>query len=80
MRYNIFTALEGYGLTALFIADFIALIIFHNDLTLAGIFGLVFILGAVKFYFGTKNMKSFGFTVGKGLRVEYYRSKKQGKR
>ena len=68
-------ALEGYGLTALFIADFIALLLFYRIVVLAAIFGIVFILGSVKFYLGTKNIKSFSYSFQKGLKVEYYKSK-----
>lgn len=54
-------AVKGYGLTALFIADFVALLMVNNILVQLFL-GVVFILGAVQFYFGSKNIESFEFT------------------
>ena len=64
-------AVAGYGITLFYITDFMALVIYYNTY-LVVVFGIVFILGAVKLYFGAKNLKSFSFNHKTGFKVEYY--------
>ena len=72
-------AIAGYGLTLFYIADFIALVVYSNTY-LIFIFGAVFILGAVRLYFGAKNLKSFSFNHKSGFRVDYYEEPSSKKR
>ena len=73
-------AVKGYGITLFYIADFICLIVFHNVIYLAIIFGIVFLLGSVRLYFGAKNLKSFSFDHKSGFKVEYYDPSKKSNR
>ncbi len=66
-----YEALKGYSATILFIADFVALI-FSRNILISSVLGIVFVLGGVKIYLGSKNIKRFSYLFRKGLVVEYF--------
>lgn len=70
-RTTYYEALKGYFATILFIADFVVLI-FSRNILINSILGIVFVLGSVKIYLGTKNIKRFSYSIQKGLVVEYF--------
>ena len=61
MKMPTSAAIKGYAITVLYLADFFALIFVNRGIVVTGILGVVFILGAIKFYIGVKAIKSFEF-------------------
>lgn len=61
MKKPIFPAILGYVLTILYISDFLALVLINKSFIVNCILGVVFIIGTVKFYLGSKGIKSIEF-------------------
>ena len=67
------TAIIGYTLTAFFLADFLALVFVVRNILLMSILGIVLIIGSVKFYLGSKNIKSIEFKANPfKLKITYF--------
>ena len=68
-------AVVGYGLSIFFIADFAAFLFINNIITRA-VLGVILIIGTVRFYIGSKDIKLFEFSQSPfKLKIEYYRHK-----
>ena len=66
-------AIIGYTLTAFFMADFLVLAFVSLNIIVRAILGVVLILGAVKFYLGSKNIKSIEFNASPfKLKITYF--------
>jgi hypothetical protein len=75
MKMPIYSAVAiGYGFTIFFIADFISFIIVSN-IIVRSILGIILLLGSVRFYLGSKNIKSFEFSAHPPkIKICYYKS------
>ncbi|MCL5976185.1 MAG: hypothetical protein M1580_01135 [Candidatus Parvarchaeota archaeon] len=70
-------AFSGYIITILFIADFIALI-FVRGLIITPFLGVGFIIGAIRFFFGSKGIKSMEFSANPfKFKLNYYNTHKK---
>jgi hypothetical protein len=73
-------AFGGYVITILFIADFLALVFVRSPIT-TPFFGVGFIIGAVKVYFGSKGIKSIEFSANPfKFKLNYYNTYKRSRK